>query len=1293
MNELYYIQNFTKARFLNRTYLYGHLLFLSTLIFFGQLLQAKETAKIVTSTPSTLTIHTDINPDKLSIYTSENNEVRYYQSLVLAVPNDGDISLAGLQLGNQTAFQNDIPANKTIAEKNIIEFSEPIYVRGQKYVTVYIFPVTFSGVYEDVDFTVSFTGTVNSQKSVTTNSPFEKILKSSVLNYEQSSQFAKTSRQNISTNVTSGPFTQTSNWIKIEVNKNGLYRISGAQLDASGITVTGASSSSLHLYSGGGKQLPVPNEIARPEFKEIAIKVVDGGDNIFNTNDYILFYGESVNRWIYDTSGVSYHSHSYTENNVYWLEATTLSNGLRIASADGSINGAVGGFTDQRFDRFTKRVHIEQNHLLRRWTDNKINDYYTWYWYDNRELSFFASTENIVPNDTVDVQLFGITADTTGSLDDIGGIDFYVNNVKGIDKVCVTSGGCNYRSASFVDGANDIDLFLMYFTISPPYFDFMELAYRSFNQPVQNQLDITLGPASGRTEIEVVNSFSSAPMILDISNPQEPRELVLSSITGSTFSFYDTLSMTKYNRYYLAPPTQSFAPLSITAETTKDLYASSTQTDLFVISPRFMQTALEEFRSYRNSQGYSVQLVSVEDIMDNFSYGLYDPTAIRDFLKNSYETYPAPKPSAVLFVGDANYDYLNNLSTGMPNFVPAFTHQIDNTSSDDNYLFFGDFGLLDSDTTYSVTNRGFDMMSARWPVRTSSDVQTIIGKIKGYESTDDFGSWRDKVTLVADDEYGSLNNEYFHTQQIETLEKNYLPNFYNRNKIYLWEYPIVNGEKPEVNAKIVSAFNEGTLLVNYVGHGNPDVWAHENVFNRAGDLPKLTNVNKLPLVIAASCAIGFYDDPLREGMAEELLAMPSGGAIGVISATRLVYSGENSEFNRKLYEVIFNDKSLSVCEALYTAKIEKQYEGGVPQPKVNDRNYLLFGGPFVKLAQPEYDIEFTTKPDSFVALGQTVVAGRVLDGNGLQIQENGIVEINVLDSKRNKRYATVDYSVNGPTIYRGSATVTNGQFNFQFVPPLDIGFGGDGAQVYVYAAFESADASGIIDSISISDSISVSADSIGPEIKVAFSNHQDFVSGDLINQGETMMVELSDQSGINLAGGLGHGITLEFDNQSEKLQNLSTYFSYNQDSFNRGSLQFPIEQLADGVHSFKIKAWDNANNFSKVEFDVEVKTSTKLEIVNLLNYPNPMRQSTRFSFNLTQPVNNFELSIFTLSGKKIKTFSRGYLEPSYFDDIVWYGEDVDGDRVATEVYIYKATAYPTDGSEKVESFGKIILVN
>jgi hypothetical protein len=113
-----------------------------------------------------------------------------------------------------------------------------------------------------------------------------------------------------------------------------------------------------------------------------------------------------------------------------------------------------------------------------------------------------------------------------------------------------------------------------------------------------------------------------------------------------------------------------------------------------------------------------------------------------------------------------------------------------------------------------------------------------------------------------------------------------------------------------------------------------------------------------------------------------------------------------------------------------------------------------------------------------------------------------------------------------------------------------------------------------------------------------------------------------------------------------------------------------------------------------VQFNAEVLAGEMLAIKDLLNYPNPMKDSTRFSFYLTQPTGQISLEIYTLSGKKIKSMVHyGLRQPGYFDDITWYGEDSDRDRVATGVYIYKASAMPSTGQKAVESFGKLVVIN
>ncbi len=245
----------------------------------------------------------------------------------------------------------------------------------------------------------------------------------------------------------------------------------------------------------------------------------------------------------------------------------------------------------------------------------------------------------------------------------------------------------------------------------------------------------------------------------------------------------------------------------------------------------------------------------------------------------------------------------------------------------------------------------------------------------------------------------------------------------------------------------------------------------------------------------------------------------------------------------------------------------------------------------------------------------------------------------------------------------------------------------------MYAQFDNIDAAGVVDGVAISDSVASVSDSTGPLVTVTFIGRNNFVSGDIIGGDEQMGVVVSDPSGVNLTGALGHGITLEIDHESENLVNLTSMFEADRDDFTTGSLLYELGELAAGNHHFKIKAWDNANNSTVYEFDAEVMVAGDFAIRDLLNYPNPMSESTRFSYFLTQRVEKFSIELFALSGRKIKSFYRYALEPGYYDDIEWYGRDADGSRVATEVYIYKATAYPVAGGDKVESFGKLVLIN
>ncbi len=1205
-----------------------------------------------------------------------------------------------------TMAKGSKPLEPSRLDDNVVSYGKSFAVlegiktiRGHRTTSLMIYPHTGTTLYGRIEVEVKFVA--NGQSSATTETAatdgiYDDIYRYTILNYDQFRTWPVQQRTGVKKSAAS-EFNRSSEWYRVKTESEGLAVITGADLIEAGADLADLSIDSIRMFYGGGMPLPPENDKPEPVFHEISIAIRDNGDGLFGASDSILYFAEGADRWRYPADSVpQYLENHYTNTNTYWLAYTGDFSGpaLRMATVD----GAPSADPDTVVVEGHFQARAGQNNEF--YVDNnlRIFDYYNWYWTSDSRFLVRLWLPEAISGDTADISIRAKTGFNIG---------LQVNN-QSESRLSVNRDHYYFQSDNLVPGWNNFYILLDESTSLPTYLDFLEISYKGLLQPEENRADFWIDNYTGQANfiINTESGFDETPLAFDLTEPDHPVEITDAVSGTEELSFGRAVAGVGPHRFYLASPTAFIAPDSVIRSNVTDLRSNLAQTDMFIVAPESFMSALESYEDYREAESnISISRVSLEDILYNFSYGLYDPVAIRDFLKFAYENAPTPAPGAVLLVGDGTFDFENNLETATRNYIPPYIQPLDSSSSDDNYVYFGEYGLLDSDTTYPG-DRGYDMMASRWPVKSNSEIQTIIDKIESYESSTSFGPWRSTITLVADDEFGAFETEWFHTSQTEELQQPpRIPAAFRRNKIYLWDYPFdSNREKPQVNEAIVKSFNDGTLLINYVGHGNPDTWAHEHVFNRNTDLPLLHNNEKLPLVSTFSCSIGFFDDPTREGMAEDLLRFSGGGAISVVSATRLVYSSDNSALNKQFFEVLFGSDSLSICQALYVSKILRQYQGGDPQTIKNDRNYAHFGGPFVKLRVPHYGLNITEKPDSLVALGKHRVAGEVVDKvSGTPVAFDGTLQVFVYDSDKEKKYEvvnqfgdsiqTVEYALDGPVIYRGNADITGGHFDFSFIAPLDIGYGGNSAKVVGYGVSNNSDALGLADSIAVGSEISNIADIEGPEIKFTFGDNGTFISGDKISSGETLNLTLVDSSGINLTGSLGHGISLIVDGVVENTVNLTDRFQYLEDSYTTGTIAYEIGELEPGLHSFKVKAWDNANNSSVVEFDADITQGDHLMVYDLMNYPNPMAERTTFSFSLTSPANLVRLELFTLSGKKIKEYHENLVPSGYVEFYAWDGRDADMDRVATGVYIYKLTAVSEDNSETVESFGKIIVLN
>ena len=1238
------------------------------------------------------------DPLKYSVSNPPDSAAIISRPVIIGIPDGAVVSISDAR-----ASKPQIPDPESMryirsSGKGLAEIAATRMVRGKKVTTLNIFPFYQNILYGQVEVTVKFeriSRRVESGEAIGRDPLFEKVMGYSILNFDQFKSWPGALRRSPMAKAAQNPFEIANTWFKIMTSSEGLVKITGQNLSSAGLSLVNLYSDSLHLFYSGGRPLPVENDSAVPGLREIPIRVFDGGDGRFNLSDYLIFFSETADRWVYPSDlSPFYLENHYTGTNCYWLAASGNfeQGGSRMESIDGSPTDTPTPDTIITRTRFYSRTG--HNNLLGYDSEGRIINYFKWFWTDQKQFTFYVPLPQTIPAESANVVLRGWADAMTLTVNDQpAAITFNRYDEFGF----VTSrlvAGLNKMTINMNDGL----------TGRTPFFGACEIAYTGNLTPAGDVFDFSTNAIPQRGEMVIKNTFSATPYVLEVFDPGRPVMISGTAAAAGDLSFQYNLA--DHNRFYLCSPSKIANVTSIEKAVTPHLIESPTPTDMFIIAPRELIPELEDYRNYRAAgDQINVSLIAVEDIFNQFSYGMYDPTAIRNFLKYTYENYPFPPPSAVLLVGDGSYDYRNYLKTATVNLIPPYLNNRDVTASDDNYVYFGKYGLLDSDTSFSSGGRGYDMMIARWPLRNTAELRTVIDKVKGYEASTDYGPWRAMVTLVADDEFGTSNTESFHTRQAEELEKYHLPPAFRRNKIYLWDYPFdSNHQKPGVNADIIRSFNEGTLMINYIGHGNPDTWAHEHVFNRNTDLPQLHNADRLALILAASCSIGFFDDPQKEGLAEELLRLPGGGAIATLAATRLVYASANSEFNKQIFDILFGADSLSIGQSIFMAKLLRQYEYGTPVPNTNDRSYAFFGDPLLKLGVPHYKIRFSEIPDSLKALTRHDVTGEVVDKiSGAHVNLDGALDLFVYDSEIKKTHKvvnnfgdvvdTVIYSLIGPMIYRGTTTLSAGNFGFSFIAPLDIGYGGKGAKISTYGFGASTDAFGLADSIPVSAGVTVSGDSIGPTIEYTFAGRRNFVSGDRIIPGDRLELTISDSSGLNLTGGSGHGIMLVIDNKVENVLNLTDLFQYRPGSYSLGEISYTPGLLAPGLHSFKVKAWDNANNSSSVEFMAEVLESGKLMIADLLNYPNPMMEKTTFSFVLSSPARKVSLGIFTLSGKKIMSYEQNSVSADYHEFFTWDGRDGDGDRVATGVYIYKLTALSDQSEDAVESFGKVVVVN
>ncbi|HEX9006475.1 MAG TPA: type IX secretion system sortase PorU, partial [Bacteroidota bacterium] len=596
-----------------------------------------------------------------------------------------------------------------------------------------------------------------------------------------------------------------------------------------------------------------------------------------------------------------------------------------------------------------------------------------------------------------------------------------------------------------------------------------------------------------------------------------------------------------------------------------------------------------------------------------------------------------------------------------------------------------------------------------------------VDKIIRYEDNSVRDNWKMRICFVADDawttEGGEIGDMTLHGDAAESLAVGHTPDELEKKKIYIAEYPTLwtaQGRlKPGAYQAIIDQINQGVLIFNFTGHGNPTQLAHENIFNVQTSIPQLVNNNRLALFLLATCNFSQFDDPRRYTGGELLMNKPDGGAVAVISATRKVYASDNAPLNEGTYDALFQRDGFGrvVLERPATALFQfKQIDNIEGYQK-----FFYMGDPTMRLQFPSGYASIDSingiamdsagvprkTPVQIRSLSRVTVAGTVRDQvNAIDPSFNGRATIVVNDVSRRQTivnyYPGADWSyiATGGVIFRGENSVSGGHFRAAFVVPKDISYGdtsGRGRMVG-YLTNDARDVEAYSGNIIVAGTDSTATNNgKGPQVAV-YLNSRAFKPGDLVNPHPVLIADLADSAGINTSGaGIGHRIEAWLNNSAQSIDLTDSYTS-KLNSYREGTVQYQLSDLPSGQNTLRLRAWDSYNNSSIVEIAFKVASDEQLAIADVLNYPNPFASGTSFTFRQNQsgPL-NVRIRIYTVAGRLIQTIETTAPGESYVR-IPWDGRDRDGAILANGVYLYKIVASTADGRFTSEALGKLAVL-
>jgi len=735
--------------------------------------------------------------------------------------------------------------------------------------------------------------------------------------------------------------------MKLQVLEDGIYRITYNLLAAvEDFPSDAIESQSLRLFNKGEEQ---------------PIYVSDGGDGIFDEGDYFDFIG----RQNYNSTTSQYFD-PFSDINIYWLD---WGNGLGLRFVEES--GSLAYSNPVRPVSFWDETHIEEDLLFDRLgqvdTDlpTTTRDHYFWVSVNsgqNKEVNFFladpfrGSSENV----EVSIGLHGLTYSQGGEGGKHSVFASINDNYVGVgdwsqqeEFTLISQSALNLpHSILAASGSNTLAL------LAPPIvqagvydrivLNWVKIGYEHLLKAHDDFLRFRKSHINPATNLEFeVRGFTSPNLVLYKEGLSKITGYSIREIYDSNNPSYNLVfqdqATTATPDYWVSTVETMLRPVDIVVDTLGDL--RNLDGDFIILTVPEFTAGLEAYVNFKQDQGWNPVVVSLMDVYDEFNYGIKSPYAIKSFLKYANNNWPS-QPEYVMFVGDAIADPQQAKRDVRLKNIPTF------------YMQTYAWGAAEADFWYSIINGNDyipDLKIGRLPCNDQADLQNTLNKLIRYDTDLGYGSWQNEIITIA-----GFETTFKH--QSQSLLKNEVPRSFMPSRVFIdrtSEGQLFWGDTDS----LIDLWNDGKLLINFLGHGGGAVWADRSLFVRE-DIDFLDSEAPPAFVTSMTCFTSSFAQ--IQGLGEVVLTKSPAGAIGWYGSSGVGWMINDYLMIQPMLRRLLEEHK-TVGELINTARTEyfvanSGYDYLKPS-MLFQYNYL--GDPTTRLALPESAELLTASKDIY----------------------------------------------------------------------------------------------------------------------------------------------------------------------------------------------------------------------------------------------------------------------------------------------------------------------------------------